>query len=70
MKKIYEVYGMTCGECSRHVKIEFEKMKGVIQVDVDLSKGIVSAEVEHPLDLRKVSYMLEDIGYRLGNTLK
>lgn len=69
MKKVYEVNGMTCGECSRHVKIEFSKLKGVIDVTVDLAEGTATVTQEHPLDLRKVASMLEDIGYRLGNTL-
>jgi copper chaperone CopZ len=69
MKKIYEVQGMTCGECSRHVKIEFLKLKGVIDVVVDLSEGTATITQEHPLDLKKVAYMLDDIGYTLGKTL-
>lgn len=67
MKKKIEVLGMTCGECSRHVAIELGKIKGVVNVVVDLSEGVANLEVEHPLDMKKVRYSLEDIGYRLGN---
>jgi len=70
VKKIIEVKGMTCGECSRHVAIELKKIKGVISVDVDLSEGIAELDLEHPVDLTRVAYVLDDIGYRLGKTIK
>jgi len=70
LKKIIEVKGMTCGECSRHVAIELGRVKGVISVSVDLSEGIAELELEHPVNLTKVAYILDDIGYTLGKTIK
>jgi copper chaperone CopZ len=70
MKKIIEIKGMTCGECSRHVAIELGKIKGVTKVNVDLAEGVANLELEHPINLTKVAYILDDIGYSLGRTIK
>ncbi|MBW7926733.1 MAG: heavy-metal-associated domain-containing protein [Fimbriimonadaceae bacterium] len=59
---LYNVTGMSCQNCVRHVREAIAALPGVLSVEVDLASG--SARVEHTeLDDAALIAALEDEGY-------
>jgi copper chaperone len=59
----YEVKGMTCDNCVRHVTEAIKSVPGVEKAEVSLASN--SAKVEGQFDERKVVEAVEEEGYEL-----
>jgi len=68
MKTKYSITGMTCNHCVRTVEGEFKKLG--ISAKADMSSN--SVELDEALDedvFKRMSVVLEDSGYDLGNKI-
>lgn len=66
VKATYRVEGMTCGNCSAHVRKALSAQKGVIEAIVDLNRGSVS--IEYLPDLtspQMLKQAVDDAGYKM-----
>lgn len=69
MKHTYQIHGMTCDGCRKHVEETLSKIKGVSQASVDLKKGEASIEMEKHIPLEKLQETLKNDGgtYSINN---
>ena len=66
MKKKFEVKGMTCAACQRHVENTVSKIEGVTNCEVSLLSNSMSLEFdENIVNVEKIADSLTDIGYEL-----
>ena len=63
----YTVYGMTCDHCVRAVTAELRALKGVADVQVDLSSGRVGVTADQPVTTPSVRAAIEEAGYTLAS---
>ena len=64
----YQVDGMTCGSCVRHVSEEITALPGVEDVSVELVAGgtsTVTITSAAPLDRQAVAAVVTEAGYAL-----
>ena len=64
----YQVDGMTCGNCVKHVTAELTGLSGVTDVQVDLVAGgtsTVTVTSAAPLDREAVAAAVDEAGYAL-----
>jgi len=61
----YTVAGMTCAHCVSAVTEEVAKIPGVVEVQVDLSRGAVDVTSAAPLQDAAVEAAVEEAGYEL-----
>lgn len=61
----YAVKGMTCGHCASAVTTELQKLKGVLDVQVDLDRGTVEVRSDAPLPRPAVAGAIDEAGYEL-----
>jgi copper chaperone CopZ len=62
----FQVTGMTCGHCRRAVRQEIDRVPGVVQVDVDLTRGQVTVFADGPVGRDQVAAAVEAAGYALA----
>ena len=62
----YTVTGMTCGHCVSAVAEEVGQIKGIDDVDVNLSTGSLTFTSDQPVDLATVRAAIEEAGYELA----
>ena len=61
----YKVVGMTCGHCVSTVSAAISALEGVENVDVDLSKGLVTVRAKHAVSEKTLTEAIDDAGYEL-----
>jgi copper chaperone len=61
-----KVNGMSCQHCAKAVTKALEEIQGVSGVSIDLSKGMVSFEEDHPVDMGTLQEKIKKAGYELG----
>lgn len=61
----YTVKGMTCAHCVQAVTEEVSKVKGVIDVIVDLPSGSLTVASAAPLNADAVAEAVDEAGYEL-----
>lgn len=64
----YQVDGMTCGHCVKHVTDEITTLEGVTGVEIDLVAGgtsTVTVTSAAPLDREAVAAAVDEAGYAL-----
>lgn len=64
----YQVSGMTCGNCVKHVTEELKALAGVTDVAIDLVAGGVSTVTvtsDAPLSDEAVAAAIDEAGYAL-----
>jgi copper chaperone CopZ len=61
----YHVSGMTCSHCENAVKEEVSALDTVVDVQVDVPTGRVTATPTTPLDDTRVRDAAEETGYEL-----
>jgi len=59
-----QVGGMTCNHCKENVENSIRSVKGVEEVDVDLTTGIVNIKGKS-IDMKKILSGIKDIGYQI-----
>ncbi|GAB3241908.1 heavy-metal-associated domain-containing protein [Mycolicibacterium hippocampi] len=62
----FTVAGMTCAGCASSVRAELTAVPGVVDVDIDLSKGTVTIDSTEPVDSLAVRAAVEEAGYQLA----
>jgi copper chaperone len=62
----HDVAGMTCDHCARAVRAEVSTIDGVTDVDVDLTRGVVSVTAEQPVPTTALRDAIEEAGYTLA----
>jgi copper chaperone len=62
----HDVVGMTCDHCARAVRAEVSTIDGVTDVDVDLTRGVVSVTAEQPVPTTALRDAIEEAGYTLA----
>jgi copper chaperone CopZ len=65
VQTIYAVSGMTCGHCVNSVQAELSQIRGVTEVQVDLTSGAVTVTSEAHLDEAAVRAAVDEAGYVL-----
>lgn len=60
----FNIQGMTCQNCVKHVREALQKVEGVTQVDVQLSPGQAILKTNRPLNKQMLIELLEDEGYQ------
>ncbi len=63
----YTVVGMTCGHCVNSVTEEVSQIRGVTDVDVDLSTGRLTVTSEALADDAAVRAAVDEAGYQLAD---
>lgn len=66
MIQTISVTGMTCQNCVRHVSQALSALPGVRSVNVDLSSGAASLEVEGEIPREQLAAALDEEGYELA----
>lgn len=64
----YNVAGMTCENCVKHVTTELEEIPGVSRVEVDLVSGgtsKVTVVSDAPIPVEAVAAAVDEAGYTL-----
>jgi len=61
--KVYQVKGMTCGGCARHVEKALRSVAGVSTVTVDVAKG--TATIEGAASFEAMAASVGAAGYEL-----
>jgi uncharacterized protein len=59
-----QVAGMTCNHCKENVENSIMSVKGMEEVDVDLTTGIVNIKGKS-FDMQKIRWGIIDIGYKI-----
>jgi copper chaperone CopZ len=59
MKKILNVYGMTCDHCVSTIKEAVEKLVGILDVEVEIEKNLVVIEMDE--NKAKIEVLVEKI---------
>ena len=59
-----QVGGMTCNHCKENVENSIRSVKGVEEVEVDLTTGIVNIKGKS-FDIRKIRSGIKEIGYKI-----
>ena len=65
----YDIQGMTCNGCRRHVEEALASVKGVKHAHVDLDKGEAEIEMSNQIDLEVFQGALEEGGARYSISL-
>ncbi len=63
--KTVKIKGMSCHHCIRAVQKALDKMEGVGNVSVDLSKGEAVLEEAGPIDMQAVRDRIAKAGYEV-----
>ncbi|XVQ89491.1 heavy-metal-associated domain-containing protein [Microbispora siamensis] len=63
----YTVTGMTCGHCVSSVKEEVGEVPGVTGIEVDLATGLVTVEIDSPVDAAQIRAAVEEAGYEVAD---
>jgi copper chaperone len=63
--QIFTVAGMTCGHCAQAVAAEVGKLRGVVDVRVDLAAGTVTVISAEPLAVSDVATAVAEAGYEI-----
>lgn len=63
MKLDFEIAGMTCLDCSRHIARALERVAGVKSASVDYRGGRASVELEHEVPAEELVAAVERAGY-------
>lgn len=58
-----DVDGMRCEKCVERVRNALLKVSGVVMVNVDSEKKVVTIESDRKQDLAKISNVISDCGY-------
>ncbi|MEQ9299476.1 MAG: heavy metal-binding domain-containing protein, partial [Cyclobacteriaceae bacterium] len=66
MTHTYQITGMTCDGCRKHVEETLAKVSGVVEAQVDLSAGEAQIEMNRHVDLDEMKHALEQDGGRYG----
>lgn len=66
MTQTITVTGMTCANCVRHVRETLGALPGVRAVDVDLTSGRATLDVDGAVDLATIAAALEADEYGLA----
>lgn len=66
MTQSITVTGMTCANCVRHVRETLAELPGVRAVEVDLTSGNATLDVDAPLELATIRTALEADEYGLA----
>lgn len=66
MIQTISVTGMTCQNCVRHVSQALSALPGVRSVNVDLSSGAASLDVEREISREQLVAALDEEGYELA----
>ncbi|MFC6269483.1 heavy metal translocating P-type ATPase [Frigoriflavimonas asaccharolytica] len=62
MKHTYQIHGMTCDGCRKHVEETLSKIEGVSQASVNLEKAEASIEMEKHIPLEKLQEAMKNDG--------
>jgi Cu+-exporting ATPase len=62
----FNVTGMTCQNCVRHVSQALNALPGVRSVQVDLDSGTAQLDVDRELPREQVTAALDEAGYALA----
>jgi Cu+-exporting ATPase len=62
----FNVTGMTCQNCVRHVSQALNALPGVRSVQVDLDSGSAQLDVDRELPREQVTAALDEAGYALA----
>lgn len=63
MIQVYQVHGMTCGGCAKHVEKALRSVAGVSAVAVDVAKG--TATIEGAASFEAMAASVGAAGYEL-----
>ena len=63
---VYDVHGMSCGNCAAHVTEELSAIEGVTGVQVDLEAKKVTVGSARQLSDEEVREAVDEAGYELG----
>ena len=66
MKQSFNVTGMTCQNCVRHVSQALNALPGVRSADVDLDSGTARLETEREIPRDEITAALDEAGYALA----
>jgi copper chaperone len=62
----HNLVGMTCDHCARAVRAEVSAIKGVTDVDVDVTSGVLRFTAEQPVSTTALRDAVEEAGYTLA----
>jgi copper chaperone len=65
MRKAVTIEGMTCQHCVRHVTEALQELKGVKNVEVNLSTGRALIETEVELLDSEIREAIDEVGYEV-----
>jgi copper ion binding protein len=66
MRQTYQVPGVNCQNCVRHVTEELTKIPGVQEVDVDLVERTVTVDHDGAVTDRQIRDGIEEAGYEVA----
>ncbi|MFE7803866.1 heavy-metal-associated domain-containing protein [Streptomyces sp. NPDC057430] len=62
---VYAVSGMSCGHCRTAITTSVSALAGVVSVDVDIARGLVTVTTGGDPDDTAISAAVDDAGYEL-----
>lgn len=66
VQKTYQVPGVSCQNCVRHVTEELEKIPGVRDIVVDLTAKTVTVDLDAEVTDRQIREGIEEAGYEVA----
>jgi copper chaperone CopZ len=60
------IVGMTCQHCVTAVNEALSRVRGVMDVEVDLDSGTATFSEERPVDMAVVRQAVADAGYKVA----
>ncbi|WP_319485573.1 cation transporter [uncultured Cohaesibacter sp.] len=66
---IYQLQGMSCGNCARHAEKVAKHIDGVSSATVDLDHQTISLSFDHPIDESQLLEAFDTIGYSAVTSL-
>lgn len=63
----YNVSGMASAESKTKIKNALNKIEGIQQVAVDLSRGTVEIQFNSPADASKIQQCIQNTGYSIDS---
>ena len=67
MKKIIEIDGMHCNNCTIRVKNSLENIDNIKKVEVNLENGEASIEYENNVNFDLIKDTIDDLGFEVKN---
>ena len=61
-----KVKGMSCNHCVMAVRKALQEIKGIRNVEVNLSKGEARFDADNPVDMKTVEEHIKKAGYQVG----